>query len=111
MLPAYWLAGSYVLSFSKETVESSSRGFECEELRRSHSSRRVSLARRRESPPTQSHYRQVLQFESNNYNARVFLALAQLNSGLQKESEINYEQAIDAQPDTPLAYQVSLLHS
>lgn len=37
----------------------------------------------------------------------MFLALAQLNLGDIKESQKNYEIAITAQPETPLAYQVS----
>lgn len=48
----------------------------------------------------------ALTFESTNYNARVFLAVAKLNLGKLDESEQEYRKAIDAQPETPLAWQV-----
>lgn len=48
----------------------------------------------------------ALTFESTNYNARVFLAVAKLNLGKVDESEEAYKAAIDAQPKTLLAWQV-----
>jgi superkiller protein 3 len=48
----------------------------------------------------------VLKYESSNYNARVFLALALLNLGKFDESEASYRKAIQSSPEQPLAWQV-----
>lgn len=55
---------------------------------------------------SQTFHSTALSFESSNYNARVFLALAKLNLGKHDESEAEYRQAIDLQPSTALAWQV-----
>ncbi|GAA5983112.1 hypothetical protein JCM10908_000160 [Rhodotorula pacifica] len=47
----------------------------------------------------------VLDFESSNYNARVFLALALFNLGKAEESEEAYRKAIEFSPSQPLARQ------
>ncbi|GEM07171.1 antiviral protein SKI3 [Rhodotorula toruloides] len=47
----------------------------------------------------------VLDFESSNYNARVFLALALFNLGKPEESEETYKKAIEQSPTQPLARQ------
>ena len=47
----------------------------------------------------------AISFESSNYNARVFLAVAKLNLEKYQESEEAYRTAIDAQPKTLLAWQ------
>ncbi|GAA6060942.1 hypothetical protein JCM10212_003850 [Sporobolomyces blumeae] len=47
----------------------------------------------------------VLDFESNNYNARVFLALAQFHLEKYQESEEGYQKAIELNPSQPLARQ------
>lgn len=52
-------------------------------------------------------YSDALTFESSNYNARVFLAVAKLNLGKHEESEQAYQTAIGNQPETLLAWQAS----
>ncbi|BGO99697.1 Superkiller protein 3 [Rhodotorula toruloides] len=47
----------------------------------------------------------VLDFESSNYNARVFLALALFNLGKPEESEETYKKAIEQSPTQALARQ------
>ncbi|GAA5950678.1 hypothetical protein JCM3765_000575 [Sporobolomyces pararoseus] len=47
----------------------------------------------------------VLDFESSNYNARVFLALAQFHLEKFDESEEGYKKAIESSPSQPLARQ------
>ncbi|GAA5820347.1 hypothetical protein JCM11251_005586 [Rhodosporidiobolus azoricus] len=47
----------------------------------------------------------VLDFESNNYNARVFLALALFNLDKPEEAEETYKKAIEQSPSQPLARQ------
>ncbi|GAA5925404.1 SKI complex subunit tetratricopeptide repeat protein SKI3 [Sporobolomyces koalae] len=47
----------------------------------------------------------VLDFESSNYNARVFLALAQFHLEKFDESEEGYKKAIESAPSQPLARQ------
>ncbi|GAA5864531.1 hypothetical protein JCM8547_005571 [Rhodosporidiobolus lusitaniae] len=47
----------------------------------------------------------VLDFESTNYNARVFLALAQFNLDKPEEAEETYKKAIKQSPSQPLARQ------
>ncbi|GAA5869710.1 hypothetical protein JCM3774_003827 [Rhodotorula dairenensis] len=47
----------------------------------------------------------VLDFESSNYNARVFLALALFNLGKIEEAEEAYRKAIELSPSQPLARQ------
>ncbi|GAA6008264.1 hypothetical protein JCM11491_001948 [Sporobolomyces phaffii] len=47
----------------------------------------------------------VLDFESSNYNARVFLALAQFHLEKFDESEEGYKKAIESSPTQPLARQ------
>lgn len=49
----------------------------------------------------------VLGFESSNYNARVFLALAYFNLERFDEAEESYKKAIESAPTQPLARQVS----
>lgn len=48
----------------------------------------------------------VLGYESGNYNARVFLALALLNLERFDEAEESYKKAIESSPAQPLARQV-----
>ncbi|KIM45167.1 hypothetical protein M413DRAFT_333246 [Hebeloma cylindrosporum] len=47
----------------------------------------------------------VLDFEPENYNAHVFLALALLELGEFDKSEQTYRKAIELSPNQPLAYQ------
>ncbi|GAA5931798.1 hypothetical protein JCM3775_000045 [Rhodotorula graminis] len=49
--------------------------------------------------------RAVLDFESSNYNARVFLALALFNLDQPEEAEETYKKAIEQSPSQPLARQ------
>lgn len=53
-------------------------------------------------------YSEVLKYESANYNARVFLALALLNLGKHEEAEATYRKAIQGSPEQLLAWQVCL---
>ncbi|CAG8445910.1 7249_t:CDS:10, partial [Acaulospora colombiana] len=52
------------------------------------------------------HCRNVLQFEADNYNAYVFLGVAQLNLNAFTESEQSYRRAIEINSAQPLAWQV-----
>ncbi|GJN90635.1 hypothetical protein Rhopal_003647-T1 [Rhodotorula paludigena] len=56
-------------------------------------------------PAVEKHANAVLDFESANYQARVFLALAQFNLDRPDEAEESYKKAIELSPSQPLARQ------